>query len=64
MNDETCRPRFSNRTRAEEGFLNRFALSREAPAQTRQVMHTQAPRDIPQALPIHRQESAGGRMKG
>src|SRR5580693_9410120 len=49
---------FSNRSRAEEGFLNRFALSREAPAQIRHVMDTQTPRDVSQSLPIHREESA------
>ena len=49
---------FSNRSRAEEGFLNRFGFIPQAPAQIRQVMHTQTPRDISQSLPIHREESA------
>jgi hypothetical protein len=31
---------------------------REAPAQIRQVMHTQTSSDVSQSLPIHREESA------
>jgi hypothetical protein len=35
-----------------------MASSRRASSEIRQVMHTQAPRDVSQSLPIHREKSA------